>query len=230
MPKANRRRRRQERRAYAARCNAQQLIPTTHAVAPALCPLTDISQLKVSPEDVAKAGVTSEPMRWVVVSCAPAGERKALAGLRERRFCAYLPMHRFRRLVREKFQIVERPLMVGYLFAGLTSRQTVHDLAAIDGVVSVLEVNGRPAVLSPWTVLRIAAMEASGSFDHTGQKKSAFTEGQPVKITGGQFIGWLATVVSAEGDAVRVALEGRFKGEIPLREGQVAPRDVQHAA
>ena len=229
---AGKRRRRKEQRAFDARRAAHQALRSAEGgLIRRPDPLTDISHLVVSPEDVRRAGTASEAPRWVVVSCAPMGERKAIASLRERRLWAYLPMQRFCRYRHGRKHIVERPLMVGYLFAVLPVGWHPSEMQTVAGVDGVLtKMDGRIAVIDPWHLVQMAALEASGVFDHTGEKKGRFVIDQAVKISGGQFIGWLATVVGIDGDKVRVMLDGQFKGVIPIKEGQLEAVDAKQAA
>lgn len=230
MGQANRNRRRKARRAFAAqqtRLVAERALRAARAsepAPPADCPLTDISKLLVSPEDVEKAGTASQPLIWYVARCAPMGERKVLAACRERRFCAYLPNQRGWRWTRGHKRLIERPLFVGYLFIGLAGRQSIYDVAQIAGVEGFVESDGRPARIDPWLVLQIASLEAIGTFDHTGPRKSTFAQDQLVRVVGGQFIGWLARVVGDDGERVRVQFEAdMFRGSaIPLKVDQVA--------
>lgn len=229
---AGKSRRRKEQRAYKARHEAVKAIARAEAPIRAACPITDISTLIVSPADVRRAGTASEGPRWVVVSCAPMGERKAIASLRERRIWAYLPIQRFCRYSRGRKQVIERPLMVGYLFAVLPVGWHPDDMQMVAGIDGVLKkMDGRAAIMDPWVLVQLGAMEASGSFDHSGEIKSPFSEGQAVKITGGLFMGHLATVLSINGDHVRVSVESQnVHGTIPLVANQIAPQDAAQAA
>lgn len=229
---AGKNRRRKERRAWKARHQAVQAVARAEVPPRAACPITDISTLVVSPEDVMRAGIASELPKWVVVSCAPMGERKAMASLRERRLWAYLPMQRFCRYSRGHKHVIERPLMVGYLFAILPKGWHPDDMQAIAGIDGVLKkMDGRAATIDPWVLVQLGALEASGVFDHSGESKSPFSEGQSVKITGGLFMGHLATVISIAGDSIRVNVDGRdVKGVVPLAANQIAPHDAEQAA
>ena len=236
MSKANRRRRQKQRRDQRAAQAAAQAVRTAEARSAAprkmtTDPLTDISALRVSVEDVMAAGVRTEPMRWVIVRCAAMAERKVMTALQEHRIMAYLPMHRFYRRPRGVLQRAERPLMVGYVFVGLAPHQSEYDLHLIDGITGLLKSDGLTARINPWTIVQIAAMEAAGAFDHTGPRKPAYTKDQLVRIVSGWALGHQAKVVEATEGGLRVQFEGLFKGSpVPLHEDQVEPVEVPQAA
>jgi len=197
----------------------------------AVDPLTDISALRVSVEDVMAAGVRTEPMRWVIVRCAAMAERKVMVGLSEHRIMAYLPMHRFYRRIHGVRQTAARPLMVGYVFVGLAPHQSEYDLHQIDGVVGLLKADGLTAKINPWTIVQIAALEADGAFNHTGPRKPGYTKDQIVRIVSGWAVGHRAKVVEATDGGLRVRLEGIFAGSpVPIQDDQVEAVDIERAA
>lgn len=236
MSKANRRRRQKQRRDQRAAQAAAQAVRTAEARSAAprkttTDPLTDISALRVSVEDVMAAGVRTEPMRWVIVRCAAMAERKVMTALQEHRIMAYLPMHRFYRRPRGVLQRAERPLMVGYVFVGLAPHQSEYDLHLIDGIAGLLKSDGVTARINPWTIVQIAAMEAAGAFDHTGPRKPAYTKDQLVRVVSGWAMGHHARVVEATDGGLRVQFEGVFKGSpVPVGEEQVEAVDIPAAA
>lgn len=224
-PKANRRRRQKDRRAERAANAAHQSL---RAVAAAIKNrpvvterLTDISCLRVSVKDVMAAGVRTEPMRWVIARCSAMAERRAMSGLTERRFVAYMPMHRFYRRHHGSRVRAERPLLVGYVFVGLAPHQSEWDLRQIDGIDGVLKTDGATALINPWTVVQIAAMEADGAFDHTGPKKPVYAKDQLVRIVSGWAVGHIAKVVEATDGGLQLQFNGVFKGGVTMAEDHV---------
>ena len=238
MSNSNRRRRQKRRRDQRAAQAAAQAVRTAEAMNAQANrkakpdPVTDISALRVSVEDVMAAGVRTEPMRWVIVRCVAMAERKVMTALQEHRIMAYLPMHRFYRRPRGVLLRAERPLLVGYVFVGLAPHQSEYDLHEIDGVAGLLKSDGVTARINPWTIVQIAAMEATGAFDHTGPRKPAYTKDQLVRIVSGWAKGHQAKVVEASDGGLRVEFpEGIFKGcEMPFAEDHVEAVDIGEAA
>lgn len=243
----SRRRRQKDRRAKRAALAAQRSIRTVEQVearmsAKAQDPLTDISSLRVSVEDVMNAGVRTEPMRWCVARVSPMAERKIMDALKDRRIVAYMPMHRFYRRPRALLhgnaptgrapRIAARPLMIGYLFVGLAPHQSIYDLRGVDGVDGVLKrIGGETAFISPWAVVAIAALEAAGAFDRAN-RGPVFRKDQVVKIISGIAAGHEATVVDAEDGGLRVTFErGLFKGQaLSMDADKVEPVEERDAA
>lgn len=159
-------------------------------------------------------------------------ERKLMSSLRERRFCAYLPLERHWNWVRGHKHLVERPLLVGYVFIGLTAGQSIYDLDDVAGLDGVMMSGGQAAVLDPWVVLQIAALEAAGTFDHSWGRRATMTPKQLVRVVGGQFAGWMAEVVEDHGDKVRVRFTGGvFQGSpLSVNDDQLVPADDPQAA
>jgi transcriptional antiterminator RfaH len=237
MGKSGRNRRRKDQRAYKARQAAFVAERTVAAADRAVvandpCPITDISALNVSVHDVEAAGTASEAFMWYVGRCEPMAEQKALRGLRERRIAAYVPTERRWRWLQGHKRLVERPLFPGYIFLGLSARQSIYDATRVSGVESVVESFGQPALIDGWALVQIAAAELAGAFDHTGPKRQIYSRDQKVMVVAGQFAGFIAKVVEAKGDRLRILFEaGLFKGSpFPVDEGQVTAVDERAAA
>lgn len=239
MGAANRRRRRKANRAHEAR---QAAYAADRAIAAAeqadaalapVCPITDVSDLKISVQDLEAAGTESEVLTWFVARCEPGAERRALDGLRERRICAYLPVEKRWQWVRGRKRLIERPLFVGYLFVGIAMpRQSLYAVKRVSGIEGAVEVAGVPRAVDAWAVVQIAAAELSGLFDHTGPKRPVYAKDQKVKVVSGQFAGFIAKVVEAKGDRLRILFEaGLFKGSpFPVDDVQVSAVDDREAA
>ncbi len=227
------RRKQKQRRAERSAQAAARAVATAKAAEafPVVDPVTDISHLRVSPEDVIKAGTATPPMRWRIARCSVQAEARVMRALQERRIAAYLPMHRFYRWPRGRKVHTERPLLVGYLFVGLAAHQDGFDFHAIDGIEGLLKRDGVTAQIDPWAVVQIAAMEASGAFDHTGARK-AFAKGQLVKVVSGWAMGHEATVVEDTDGGLRVQFDdGIFNGSpVPIAHDHVEAVDAKEAA
>lgn len=227
MGKASRLRRRKAHRAYEARMAAhaaERAIQTAERHAPVVCPLTDISRLVVTVRDVEDAArFEPEPLTWLVGRVEPLTERKAVSGLRERRLAAYLPIERGYRWMRGQKREIERPLFPGYIFIGLGSRQSVYEARSVAGIDGFVERDGKPAVLSAWQILTIAALESQGAFDHTRPRGPLYSAGQTVRLKKGLWADCIGEVVKTDGDEqVVVHLNYRFgKGDIAVSNDEI---------
>lgn len=162
---------------------------------------------------------------WYVVRSATRREKHAERGLREQGFEVYLPcLTRWRRHAGKKDR-VQGPLFPGYLFVAIDhSRQSclqVNDTDGVYGMVSITSCNGEPVPVPEHLVVALREAEAIGKFDKTLSTDARFTgfRGQRVHITGGQFIGYLATLlqdVGASDKKARVSLEGLGGGKMPV--------------
>ena len=172
--------------------------------------LTDISRLHASVDDVLKAGTASEPMTWYIARVEPRGERKALNGLIECGISAYLPCEvRWMRHARKKERLA-LAMFPGYLFVGITARQSLYDVRSVDGVFGVV---GQTVPL-PLTqagirwLVALRSSELAGDFDRTKPSVREFAKGQKLRITEeGPLKGQVGTMVEMTSDKrVRVML------------------------
>lgn len=223
MAKASRRRRSKQRKAIRAaeKAVARAIEASTAAEPRAVAMIervTDVTELRVSAADIVKAGTRTEAVRWCIARTAPQAERRIMDALTERRIIAYLPMHRFYTRARGMRRVVERPLMIGYVFVGLAPHQSVYDLRQIDGVEDTLKIDGATAWIDPWAVVQVAALERSGAFDRTASRASGFKVEDIVRVISGWATGHKAVVTKVEDGTLRITFDaGMFKGyEAPL--------------
>lgn len=173
-------------------------------------------------------------LKWYAVQTNPLCERKAEAGLREHGFTVYLPVEtkwkRSRSKARER---VDHPLFTGYLFVGLGPWQSIYQVRQIDGVRGlVLNADGSPAEIQ-WIEVKgepvhpvydLQARQASGEFDHTPAKRSAFSQGDDARILMGPFKGHVGQMLAADDDGrVSLMLKGIFAGGIVVDDDHLEP-------
>ena len=208
--------------------------------------------------------ISSDPRRWYCLRTATRREKDAVEKLREHFTEAlieggstcdaeiYLPTEKRRSLLRrpkdgEEYEIVERPLMPGYLFVKAASaeavKQCVRDVEAkIDGVEfihAVLEYRRNDGRLIPYPIASsliegLMREQAAGDFDFTPvAKRYRPSKKDRVVITRGPFSGFLAEVIAMSADERRVSVEvsifGR-KGPAEMPVGDIAPATVDDVA
>lgn len=120
-------------------------------------------------------------MSWRVAYTASQAEAKVATEARRLSVEAYMPVERFRRMVRGRRALVCRPLFPRYVFLDDTGNT---DFYSIKGVSDVLH-----GVLSSAWVEGLRKAEAFGKFDRTGVGPRPFETGEHVLVTAGPFFG-----------------------------------------
>jgi transcription antitermination factor NusG len=143
-------------------------------------------------------------LAWLVCRTAVNREYRARAELRAQGFEVYVPSEiRWRRHARRK-EAVSYPLFARYLFVR-AGASDVHRLNATDGIEAVLGLSaGERCTVDQQRVAELMEAETLGLFDRTQERKITFAPGQPVRIVGGPFTGFMAEVMGADSDAKRV--------------------------
>ena len=162
---------------------------------------------------------------WFVVRTQPQAEQRVQRGLRENGLAAYLPTETRWRRTRYRTARVFSPMFPSYLFVGLSARQPeFYIVRALDGFLGFLGIDGRPfpvrfgKVEAEPELFSIQAMreaETLGLFDFTRSKKISFTPGEPVRIIGGPFTGFMAQVLETPGDEakrIRILMQAIGRG------------------
>jgi transcriptional antiterminator RfaH len=167
---------------------------------------------------------------WYVVRSATRQEARAERGLREQGFAVYLPCRtRFVSHARKR-EAKKVPLFPGYLFVGIDHESQscgeVNDTDGVHKLVSVSGYHGEPAEIPQLWVTAVLVHEVFGTFDATVSSRRRFEgkKGDKVEITGGCFIGRLATLMTDVGAAdkkTRVELHGLGGGKMPVDTDQL---------
>ena len=154
---------------------------------------------------------------WFVVRTQPQAEQRVQRGLRENGLEAYLPTETRWRRTRYRTARVFAPMFPSYLFVGLsTGRPEFYIVRALDGFLGFLGIDGKPfpvrfgkveAEPDQFSIEAMREAETLGLFDFTRSKKISFEPGQPVRIIGGHFAGFMAKVLETPGgDAKRIRI------------------------
>lgn len=123
-------------------------------------------------------------MFWSVVQSQPACERRALTHIERQGFTVYAPREKIVRIKRGRKVTDARWLFPRYLFVWIEDQW--QRLFATIGVATVLMNGQRPARLPDNFVRDLRAREHHGLIE---LKRSMFTKGQSVQVTGGLFAG-----------------------------------------
>ena len=141
---------------------------------------------------------------WFVARSRVHGERRAEEELREAGLEAYAPCERrWRRVGRVRAER-DGPLFPRYLFVSLSAeRPEFHLVRGCRSVEGLVGIAGAPAPVPLAIIDELRCQQALGVFDHTKSRKISFKPGQPVRVIGGPFSGFMAEVM-AGGDQRRV--------------------------
>jgi transcription antitermination factor NusG len=151
---------------------------------------------------------------WYVVRCNVASEAKASDNIRLAGFDVYYPRQRIEKKHRRNntYLIKERPLMVSYIFVGMSRDKKMQHFGfvrACEGVERFLEYEGKPIPVPGKDVQAIYLAEVDLRFDDTRaarihRKEEAktikatlemkYAPGKRFEITGGPFDGFHAIV------------------------------------
>lgn len=168
-------------------------------------------------------------LTWHVARTATRLETRAERGLQEQGFLVYLPrrIRKVRHARRTEAKAV--PLFPGYLFVAVTAEEQWAQVNDTDGVHRLLTgsgENGPPAKIPSSWIVALLVEELFGAFDQSrgSQKRFTGSQGMKVEITGGHFIGRLATLIGEAGPTdrqVRVELHGIGGGKMKVDTGQL---------
>lgn len=212
----------------------------------------------------------TDPRRWYCLRTATRREKDAVEALVKHFTEAlieggvscdaeiYLPCEKRRTPLRrvpkgmaqeDAFEIVERPLMPGYVFIKTISddaaKSCVRDEEAeIEGVRFIHAVlqyrrdDGRmaPYPMATWAVEGLMAQQAAGDFDFTPvAKRYRPGKNERVLITKGPFMGFIGSVLEMSADERRATVETRLFGragkmEMPIEHLEPAPPEDGVAA
>lgn len=158
---------------------------------------------------------------WYAIRTATRRERTAHDAVVEKGFTAFLPMEtRWRQtpLVRE---IVQYPLLPGYVFV-LSSEDALAAVLGLDGVHGIVMCTTADAEPMPMpfplkVIIGLQIEERAGVYDRTRKQKAPYRpkKGEAVKITAGTWMGLVAKVLNTpRGQRVHVMIEafGQRKG------------------
>ncbi|WP_166141414.1 transcription termination/antitermination protein NusG [Methylosinus sp. RM1] len=142
---------------------------------------------------------------WVVVNTRPHQERVALENLQRQQYHAYCPLALKRVRHARRTQDVPRPLFPGYIFVEMTPQSRWAPICSTFGVRTLVRLGDRPSFLPSDFVETLRSREIDGLI---AKPEQAFEIGQKVRIAGGAFHDFVATIVEMnERDRIVVLME-----------------------
>jgi len=123
-------------------------------------------------------------MYWSVIQSQPACERRAIEHIERQAFTVYAPREKIVRVTRGKKVHTSRWLFPRYLFVWIEGQwQRIFNTI---GVTTILMNGDKPARLPDDFIANMKAREHHGLIE---LKRSMFTKGQQVQVTGGLMAG-----------------------------------------
>jgi transcriptional antiterminator RfaH len=166
-------------------------------------------------------GTSTDP--WIVINTNPHRERLVLANLRHQALNTYCPMIRKRRSHARRIEEVLRPLFPGYLFVQANADlKRWHPLQSTHGVRAVVRTGDDPSFIADAFIAGLRMREVNGAIV---RPPSPYQVGQAVRIAGGPFDGFIATILDLdEKDRMLVLLDVLHRGiKIRLNGEMVMP-------
>jgi transcriptional antiterminator RfaH len=160
---------------------------------------------------------------WIVVNTNPHRERLVLDNLRRQALNAYCPMIRRRWSHARRVESVLRPLFPGYLFVQANADpERWRPLRSTHGVRTVVSTGDRPSFIADAFIAGLKMREIDGA---VVRPPTPYRIGQEVRIAGGPFDGFIATILDLdEKDRMLVLLDVMHRGvKIKLNGEMVMP-------
>ena len=127
--------------------------------------------------------------RWYVASTHSKAESRALWHLRNQGYHAYLPCYRKRRTHARRTELVPAPLFPGYIFISVDIGETRwHPIRSTIGIRHLICHGTEPVPVPKGVVEEIVAREDEHGIV-SAPSLPPFTNGEPVKVTAGPFLG-----------------------------------------
>lgn len=154
-------------------------------------------------------GASTDP--WIVINTNPHRERLVLENLQRQARNAYCPMIRRRRSHARRIEAVLRPLFPGYLFVQANADlKRWQPLQSTHGVRTVVRTGGDPSFIADAFIAGLRMREVDGA---VVRPPSPYQVGQEVRIAGGPFDGFIATILDLdEKDRMLVLLDVMHRG------------------
>jgi transcription elongation factor/antiterminator RfaH len=118
-----------------------------------------------------------------------------LEHLQRQALTAYCPMLRRRRSHARRVETVLRPLFPGYLFVQVNSDLRWRPILTTHGVRTVVRTGDEPSFVDDALIAGLKAREIDGA---VVRPPSPYRVGQDVRITGGPFDGFIATILELD--------------------------------
>jgi len=166
-------------------------------------------------------GTTTDP--WIVIHTNPQRERLVLENLWHQALNAYCPMIRKHRSHARRVESVLRPLFPGYLFVQANADlKRWQPLQSTHGVRTVVRTGDEPGFITDAFIAGLRMREVDGAIV---RPPAPYQVGQEVRIAGGPFDGFIATILDLdEKDRMLALLDVMHRGiKIKLNGEMVTP-------
>jgi transcriptional antiterminator RfaH len=159
---------------------------------------------------------------WIAVNTNPHREHIVLEHLHRQALTTYCPMIRKHRSHARRVETVLRPLFPGYLFVQATAALKWRPILTTHGVRSVVRTGDDPSFMDGALIAGLKAREIDGA---VVRPPSPYRVGQEVRIAGGPFDGFIATILELdEKERLLVLLDVMHRGiKVKLSGGMVTP-------
>lgn len=168
------------------------------------------------------ASALGSALPWIAVNTNPHREHIVLEHLQRQALTAYCPMIRKHRSHARRVETVLRPLFPGYLFVQASLDLKWRPLLTTHGVRTVVRTGDDPSFVDDALITGLKAREIDGA---VARPPSPYRVGEDVRIAGGPFDGFIATILElVEKDRLLVLLDVMHRGiEVRLGGGMVTP-------
>jgi len=131
--------------------------------------------------------------RWVAINTHSHQERIAVENLARQKFNVYCPTELRRVRHARRVQDVARPLFPGYVFAEVAPDATLwRSILSTYGVRALIRYGDRPAFVEAGFIEALRAREIDGVIT---KPITPYRVGQEIRLNGGPFDGFIATIV-----------------------------------
>ena len=161
---------------------------------------------------------SEEKGNWYAVFTKPRAEKKVYQRMKDQGIEAFLPLVKTVRQWSDRKKTLEVPLISSYIFVYLPENELYRTLP-IQGTVNVLKHLGKPAKIKEVEIDNLRILSGNSESQHISNCINV-SHGDDVEVTGGPFMGLIATCVQ-EGKNHRVvvkidSLGSCFNVNIPL--------------
>jgi transcription antitermination factor NusG len=134
-------------------------------------------------------------MPWYAIYTKARNEKKVETQLHDKGYEVFLPVIKRVRQWKDRKKKVEMPLFNSYLFANFEYKQR-FELLQTDGIVKIINFNGKPAVVPDW---QIESLRTMLEHPETIQLESYLKLGDLVEVTDGPLRGMCGMVIRRKG-------------------------------
>ncbi|MCI4670764.1 MAG: UpxY family transcription antiterminator [Bacteroidia bacterium] len=137
----------------------------------------------------------TEFRNWYSIYTRSKFERSMLFALEQKKFEAYLPLVKEKRIWSDRVKTLEVPLLPGYIFVKCSQKE-LTELYPIRGFVKLISEEGKPAIIRDEEIELLKKIVSHGSNIETS---NSFKAGEKVKIVRGPFCGMEGKIAYIKG-------------------------------